>query len=72
MHIISPVATVSIRPNGEVHGIPAGSGVLIRCLRNPDSALFRVTAWLVTDLTSDFKGNDTVTFYQNFSRLLRS
>jgi hypothetical protein len=34
---------------------------------NSDSVLFRVTAWLVTD-HFDFKGNDTVTFYQNFNR----
>jgi hypothetical protein len=31
-----------------------------------DSALFRIRAWLVTD-DFDFKGNDTVTFYQKFN-----
>ncbi|MFO7923581.1 MAG: T9SS type A sorting domain-containing protein [Bacteroidales bacterium] len=33
---------------------------------NPDSALFRVRAWLVTD-DFDYKGNDTVTYYQDFN-----
>lgn len=31
-----------------------------------DSALFRIKAWLVTD-DFDYKGNDTVIYYQNFS-----
>ena len=33
---------------------------------NPDSALFRIKAWLKTD-DFDYKGNDTVVYYQNFS-----
>ncbi len=33
---------------------------------NPDSALFRIKAWLVTD-DFDYKGNDTIVHYQNFS-----
>ncbi len=33
---------------------------------NPDSALFRVKTWIETD-DFDYKGNDTVEYYQNFS-----
>ena len=33
---------------------------------NPDSALFRIRAWIETEIF-DYKGNDTITYYQDFS-----
>ncbi len=55
--------TVNIEP-GDVHQYESDVAYSFSS-DNPDSALFRITAWLETD-EFDYKGNDTVIFYQDF------
>ncbi len=55
--------TVNIAP-GDVHQYDSDVAYSFNS-DNPDSALFRITAWLVTD-EFDYKGNDTVIYYQDF------
>jgi len=58
--------TVNIAP-GDVHQYNSDVAYSFNS-DNPDSALFRVTAWLSTD-DFDYKGNDTVIYYQDFKNV---